>query len=93
MLGALIDSLDDPAVAARLVAEIDLPEVAARLQATAAKTGRAPAEVMASTVRRFLDAASDDHWVQLIGTMSRAEDPALAALRAILAKAAPTGAA
>jgi len=93
MLGAVIASLDDPAVTARLVAALDDPALAARLAAAAAASGRAPAEVAAATVRRFVDTASDDHWVQLIGIMGRADDPGLAALRAMLHSALPETAA
>jgi hypothetical protein len=45
---------------------------------------------MASTVHGFLDTASDDHWLQLVGIMNRARDPGLAAIRAILDKALPS---
>jgi len=89
MLGALIASLDDPRVTAGLVAALDDPAIAARLAAASDASGREPAEVMASTVRHFLDIATDDHWVQLIGIMGRAQDPGLAAIRAILNKALP----
>ena len=89
MLGALIASLDDPVVASGLVAALDDPSLAARVAAAAAASGRAPAEIVAATVRSFLDTASDDHWVQLVGIMNRAADPGLATLRAILSKALP----
>ena len=46
-------------------------------------------QLVASAVRSFLDTASDDLWTQLIGIMNRAEDPGLAAMRAILTKAFP----
>jgi hypothetical protein len=89
MLGSLIASLDDPAVTAGLLAALDDRPLGARLAAAAAASGRPQAEVAATSVRRFLDAASDDHWVQLIGIMNRAEDPGLAALHAILRSALP----
>lgn len=85
MLGKLIDSLDDPVVAMNLVAALADPELEARLANAAEAEGRPTADVVATIVRNFLNAASDDHWVQLIGIMNRAKDPALAALRAILA--------
>jgi hypothetical protein len=40
-------------------------------------------------VRSFVETASDDLWTQLVGIMNRAEDPGLAAMRAILVKAFP----
>jgi hypothetical protein len=87
MLGQLIDSLDDPKVALDLVAALDEPALLARLAAIADTEGRALAEIVASTVRGFLDSACDDHWLQLVGIMNRAEDPGLSAVRAILTKA------
>ena len=85
MLGAIIDRLEDPQVVAALLRALGDVELPARLPNDAEQA----AETVAAAVRGFLDTASDDHWVQLIGIMSRAPDPALAALRAILAKALP----
>jgi hypothetical protein len=53
------------------------------------EAGQSQAQLVASAVRSFLDTASDDLWTQLIGIMNRAEDPGLAAMRAILTKAFP----
>jgi len=89
MFGRLIESLDDPEAALGLIAALEEPSLSKRLAAAADAAGRPPAEVMASAVRGFLDTASDDHWLQLVGIMNRAEDPSLAAIRAILEKALP----
>jgi hypothetical protein len=89
MLGQLIDSLDDPNVALRLVAALEEPSLLKRLTAAAAAEGRPAGEVVAATVHSFLDRASDDHWLQLVGIMNRAQDPSLAAMRAILDYALP----
>jgi len=89
VLGALIASLDDPEVAAGVVAALEDPVLDARIVAAAAASGQTPAGIVAATVRGFLDTASDDHWVQLIGIMNRAADPGLAAFRAILSKTLP----
>lgn len=93
MLGALIASLDDPEVVTRLVALLDEPALAARLEAAARARGGAPEEAAASLVRRFVETASDDLWVQLVGIMNRADDPTLAAIRAILTRTLPEAAA
>lgn len=87
MLGDLIESLSNPKVACDLVAALGDPEFAKRLASVAAAQGRSPSDFVAASVCGFLDNACDDHWLQLIGIMSRAEDPGLAAMRAILAKA------
>lgn len=89
MFGKLIESLDDPAVTLKLVAALGDPGLETRLAAVADATGHPVADIVATTVRNFLNSASDDHWVQLIGIMNRAEDPGLAALRAILSSALP----
>ncbi|MCO5066400.1 MAG: hypothetical protein M9924_18595 [Rhizobiaceae bacterium] len=89
MLGNLIASLDDPKVAIGLVEAFEEPALLARLAAAASQSGRQPAEIVSSTVRNFMETASDDLWTQLIGIMNRADDPGLAAVRAILEKALP----
>lgn len=87
LLGELIESLDNPQVASRLVAALDDPALSERLAREAEIAGEPQAEFLAFTVRSFLETASDDHWLQLVGIMGRASDPGLAALRAILNKA------
>jgi len=89
MLGNLIASLDDPKVSMTLVAAFDEPALLARLALAADESGRLPAEIVGSTIRNFMETASDDLWTQLIGIMNRADDPGLAAMRAILEKALP----
>ena len=84
MFGRLFASLDDAKVVMSFVAALDDPALQARLAAVAEGSGRSPAEIVGSTVRRFVETASDDLWTQLIGLMNSAEDPGLAALRAIL---------
>ncbi|TDR89987.1 hypothetical protein [Enterovirga rhinocerotis] len=88
-LGRLIETLDDPNAAAALIAALDDPVLAERLSSAASAAGQSEASQVAATVRGFLETASDDHWVQLIGIMSRAGDPGLAAIRAVLHKALP----
>jgi len=89
MLGNLIASLDDPKAAMAIIAAIDEPALAVRLTAAADASGCSPADIVGSAVRNFVDTASDDLWTQLIGIMNRAQDPGLAAMRAILEKALP----
>jgi hypothetical protein len=89
MLGDIIASLEDPKAAMAVVAAFEDPGLLARLAAAADAAGRSPADIIGSTVRNFVDTASDDLWTQLIGVMNRAQDPALAAMRAILEKTLP----
>jgi hypothetical protein len=92
VLGNLIQSLDDPAVVSRLVSTLDDPALLGRMTAIASDCGQSQTELVASAVRSFIDTASDDLWTQLVGIMNRAEDPGLAAMRAILMKAFPPAA-
>lgn len=89
MLGDIIASLEDPKAAMAVVAAFEEPALLARLAAAADAAGRSPADIIGSAVRNFADTASDDLWTQLIGIMNRAQDPALAAMRAILEKTLP----
>lgn len=89
MFGTLVDSLDDPVVAMRLMEALDDATLSARLGAWAAAENRPEAELLAGAVRDFLDSADDDVWTQLVGIMTRAEDPGIAALRAVVSHALP----
>ncbi|MBN9063784.1 MAG: hypothetical protein J0H41_15225 [Rhizobiales bacterium] len=89
MFGRLVEALDDPETALGLVEALGEPSLQMRLAAVADAAGSPLAEVMAAAVRGFLDTASDDHWLQIVGVMNRADDPSLAAMRAILEKALP----
>ena len=89
MLGKLIDDLDDPNVVLDLVAALDAPDLLARIGRAAEAEGLAPSAYLAAAVRTFVDEASDDTWLQLVGIMNRAEDPSLAAMRAILEAVLP----
>ncbi len=89
MFGRLIDSLDDPAIAARVLAALRDTPLPQRLAEAADAAGCSVVEMLAASVRGFLDTASDNHFVQLIGIMNGADDPGLAAMRAILEKALP----
>ena len=89
MLGRLIDDLDDPSVVLDLVAALDAPDLLARIGRAAEAEGLTPSAYLAASVRTFVDEASDDIWLQLVGIMNRAEDPSLAAMRAILEAVLP----
>jgi len=86
MFGSLIASLDNPKIAAALIEAVGIEGLAERLEQAAAAEGMQPAAYLAAVVRAFMETASDDHFVQLIGIMNRAEDPGFAVIRAILHK-------
>ena len=89
MLGKLIDDLDDPNVVLDLVAALDAPDLLTRIGQAAEAERLTPSVYLAASVRTFVDEASDDIWLQLVGIMNRAEDPSLAAMRAILEAVLP----
>ena len=89
MLGKLIDDLDDPNVVLDLVAALEAPDLLTRIGRAAEAEGGTPPAYLAASVRAFVDEASDDIWLQLVGIMNRAEDPSLAAMRAILEAVLP----
>jgi hypothetical protein len=88
MLGDLLELIDQPgAVEAALVEAGDLALLAVLADAAAAldlSTGA----FAALAVRRFVERAEDEEWLELVGAIGRAADPGLAALRAIMRRAA-----
>ncbi|MBB3387757.1 hypothetical protein FHT82_000477 [Rhizobium sp. BK275] len=86
MFGALIASLDNPEVMTALVGALGMEGLDERLEKAAAAEAMDPPDYLATVVRSFLEMASDDDFVQLVGIMNRAEDPGLAAVRSILRK-------
>lgn len=89
MFGALLASLDNPRTVERLIDALGMEGLLKRLENAAALEAMEPANYFATIIRSFMEAASDDHFVQLIGIMNRCEDPGLAAVRAILNKVLP----
>ena len=84
MLGELIARIDRPGIAeAALLEAGDLVLLAAVTEA-AAQLSLSTGDFAALALRRFVERAGDDDWLQLAGTMGRTEEPGLAALRAIL---------
>jgi len=89
VFGTLLASLDNPQTVERLIDALGVEGLAKRLENAAAAEAMEPADYFAAIVRSFMETASDDHFVQLIGIMNRSEDPGLAAVRAILNKVLP----
>lgn len=86
MFGALIASLDNPQAMTALIGALDMEGLDERLEKAAAAEAMEAHDYLATIVRSFLEMASDDDFVQLVGVMNRADDPGLAAVRAILRK-------
>ena len=86
MFGALIASLDNPQTMTALVGALGMEGLDERLEKAAAAEAMDPPDYLATVIRSFMEMASDDDFVQLVGIMNRAEDPGLAAVRSILRK-------
>jgi hypothetical protein len=84
MFGELIAQLDRPEIAVEALAVLDDRELESTICRYAAANDIAVADCVAGIVRGFVDQADDEAWVQLVGIMTRAEDPGMAALGAIL---------
>jgi hypothetical protein len=93
MLGQLIADLERPDTMFGLVAALDAPDLMRRIGRAAEAAGQTPSVYLAVAVRTFVDEASDDTWLQLVGIMNRAKDPSLAAMRAIVEVVLPLEAA
>ena len=83
MLGDVIANLDRPNIAAAVLTTLD-PIVATRIERRAAAAAMSVADFAAGAVRDFVERADDEHWFQLLTIMRKAENPGLAAIRAIL---------
>ncbi|MBV8496193.1 MAG: hypothetical protein JO361_05365 [Gammaproteobacteria bacterium] len=83
MLGDLVVNLDRPDVTDAVLATME-PIVAIRLKERSAAAAMAAADFAAAAVRDFVDRADDSQWAQLLAIMRKADDPGLAAIRAIL---------
>lgn len=84
LLGELIARFNDEAVAEEAVLAIGDLAMLAALRERAAATGTSVGACLAEAARRYATEASDEEWITLIGTMSRAQDPGAVFLRRAL---------
>jgi hypothetical protein len=89
LLGTLLDKLNDEAFAVETVLGLGDLGLVARVKNLAAEHGIGFGEVVTRTVHNFTANAGSDHWVQLMGTINRADDPGGAALKQMLEIALP----
>ena len=89
LLGEVIARFEDEAfVSETLLALDDLP-LTARVATLAAENNMSAGEFAMQAIGRFVNGASDEEWLTLIGQMSRAEDPGRVFLRRALSRALP----
>ena len=81
MLGDILARLADPTQAEAALRDAGGASLLARLPA-----GEPVGQVVATRVRHFLDHADEEAWLGLMGRMANTPEPAIAALRIILAR-------
>jgi hypothetical protein len=86
-LGQIIARFQDPDFAAEILLSLDDLPLAARVSDAAARNDLTPGEFAFRSVARFVDGASDEEWLALVGHMTQSSDPAEAFLRRILSGA------
>ena len=90
LLGELIARLKDETVAGEALLSLGNLALAARLVALAAERNVPVGQLVAQAVGQFVNGASDEEWLSLVGHMSGAADPGREFLHRVLMNAAPT---
>ena len=83
MLGDLIAQLDQPDIAATVLATLE-PSIKVQIAQRADDCSMTEADFAAGAVRAFIDQADDDLWFQLLTIIRKSDEPGLAAVRTIL---------
>jgi hypothetical protein len=94
LLGDVLAKLEDPAFATEALLAIDDIVLTTRIGAAAAAEELTPGEFAVQSVGWFVNRASDEEWLTMIGLISRAANPGQTFLRRVLsnALAVPPGA-
>ncbi len=87
LLGDVIASFEDPAFAGEALLALDDLALTAAIAAAADEEDMTAGEFAMQSVGAFVDGASDERWLTLIGLMSRADNPGQVFLRRILSDA------
>jgi hypothetical protein len=87
LLGDVIARLDDEAFINETLLVLDDLALTARIAASAAENSVSMGDFAAQAVGQFVNGASDEEWLTLIGMMSRADNPGRAFLRRVLSNA------
>ena len=89
LLGDVIARLEDEAFVNETLLALDDLALTARVLTGAAENKVSAGEFAAQSVGQFVNGASDEEWLTLIGLMSRAENPGQVFLRRVLSNALP----
>ncbi|MGD9879055.1 MAG: hypothetical protein AB7F22_24025 [Reyranella sp.] len=85
LLGDMLAALGDETEAASTLMALGDLKLMVALDGAAHRAGETTASYAVRAVRRFADQADDDAWLDLMGALERADDPAAACLGRMLA--------
>lgn len=88
-LGDVIARFEDDAFVSETLFALDDLTLTARINAAAVEENVSAGEFAAQAVGQFVNSASDEEWLTLIGLMSRADNPGQVFLRRVLSNALP----
>ena len=88
-LGDVIARFEDEAFVNETLLSLDDLALTARVTSSAAENSVSAGEFAAQAVGQFVNGASDEEWLTLVGLMSRADNPGQVFLRRVLANALP----
>ncbi len=87
LLGDVIARFEDEAFVNETLIALDDLALTARVFTLAAENNVSAGDLAAQSVGRFVNGASDEEWLMLIGRMSRADNPGQVFLRHVLSNA------
>jgi hypothetical protein len=87
LLGDVIAKFEDEAFVNETLLALDDLALMARVSAVAAENNVSAGEFAAQSVGQFVNGASDEEWLTLVGLMSRADNPGQVFLRRVLSNA------
>jgi hypothetical protein len=87
LLGDVIARFEDEAVVSETLFALDDLALTARIARLAAENNVSAGELALQSVGRFVNGASDEEWLTLIGQMSCAQNPGQVFLRRALSNA------
>ena len=88
-LGDVIARFEDEAFVNETLVALDDLALTARVFTLAAENNVSAGEFAAQSVGQFVNSATDEEWLTLIGLMSRADNPGQVFLRRVLSNALP----
>jgi hypothetical protein len=87
LLGDVIAKFEDEAFVSETLLALDDLALTARVVSIAAESNLSAGEFATQSVGRFVNGASDEEWLTLVGLMSRADNPGQVFLRRVLSNA------